>query len=370
VVHDELARLLGQNTHEIVFKGPAPHKIMLAGLQGSGKTTLAAKLAVHFLKNGRRPLLAAADIYRPAAVEQLRVLAASIGVPVFHEEGKTPVQLCAAASALAGREDRDLVIFDTAGRLHVDEEMMREAEAIAVNEKPDEILFVADAMTGQDAVNAASAFNARLHLTGVALTKADGDARGGAALSVLAVTGKPICFVSMGEKPADLEVFHPERMASRILGMGDIVTLVEKAQEGVDEEKARALEKKIMKSRFTLEDFRDQLGEIRRMGPLEQVLGMIPGVGGALKNLPVDGKALDRTAAIINSMTGKERTRPVIIDGSRRKRIAAGSGTTVTDVNRLLKQFEGMTRMMKGMGKMMGRMKRMGGVPGGFGLTR
>lgn len=370
VVHDEMVRILGQNAREIVFKGPSPNKIMMAGLQGSGKTTMAAKLAVHFTKKGRRPLLVAADIYRPAAVEQLKVLGASINVPVFHQEGKTPVQLCAEAVAFARLDNRDLVIFDTAGRLHIDEEMMKEAEEIAKNEEPDEIFFTADAMTGQDAVNAAVQFNNRLNFTGVALTKLDGDARGGAALSVLSVTGKPICFVGVGEKTGDIEVFHPDRMASRILGMGDIVSLVEKAQENIDEEKAAALEKKIMRSQITLEDFRDQLGQIRKMGSLEQVLSMIPGVGGAMKNMPVDEKAIDRITAIINSMTRKERIKPVILNGQRRKRIAAGSGTTVTDVNRLIKQFEDMQKMMKNMGKMMGKMKHMRGMMGNVGIGR
>jgi signal recognition particle subunit SRP54 len=370
IVHDEMVRILGQNAREIVFKGSAPNKIMMAGLQGSGKTTMAAKLAVYFLKKGRSPLLVAADIYRPAAVEQLKVLGASINVPVFHQEGKTPVQLCAEAVAFAKLDNRDLVIFDTAGRLHIDEEMMKEAEEIAKNEEPDEIFFTADAMTGQDAVNAAVQFNNRLHFTGVALTKLDGDARGGAALSVLSVTGKPICFVGVGEKTGDIEVFHPDRMASRILGMGDIVSLVEKAQENIDEEKAAALEKKIMRSQITLEDFRDQLAQIRKMGSLEQVLSMIPGVGGAMKNMPVDEKAIDRVTAIINSMTRKERIKPVILNGQRRKRIAAGSGTTVTDVNRLIKQFEDMQKMMKNMGKMMGKMKHMRGMMGNVGIGR
>ncbi|OGS35541.1 MAG: signal recognition particle protein [Elusimicrobia bacterium RIFOXYB2_FULL_49_7] len=370
IVHDELVHLLGSSAHELTFTGSTPHKIMMVGLQGSGKTTFSAKLALHFLKKGRRPLLVAADIYRPAAVEQLKVLGASIQVPVFYREGASPAELCAEASDAAFHDNRDLILFDTAGRLHIDEEMMQELDNIASQEKPNHILFAADAMTGQDAVTAATMFNARLDFTGVVLTKLDGDARGGAALSVRSVTGKPICFVGVGEKMAELEVFHPDRMASRILGMGDIVSLVEKAQENIDEEKAAQLEKKIMKSQLTLEDFRDQLQQIRKMGSLQSIMAMIPGMGGAMKDGELDEKMLDRTMAIINSMTKRERVRPVILNGSRRKRIALGSGTTVTDVNRLIKQFEQMQKMMKSMGKMMGKMKRMPNLMGHLNLGR
>jgi signal recognition particle subunit SRP54 len=368
VVHEALAGLLGGTAREPVFSGSAPHTIMMVGLQGSGKTTMSAKLALYFRKKGRRPLLVAADVYRPAAVTQLEVLGKSIEIPVFTGDKKHPVKVCRASAAYAKEHERDLVIFDTAGRLHIDDAMMNELEKIAGNEKPDEIFFTADAMTGQDAVNAALEFNKRLNFTGVVLTKMDGDARGGAALSVLSVTGKPIRFAGVGEKVDQLELFHPDRLASRILGMGDVVSLVEKAQETMDEEKAKKLEKKMLKAQFTFEDFKDQLAQIRNMGPLDQLLGMIPGIGKQIKGLNMDERAFDRIVAIINSMTKKERVRPAVIDGSRRKRIARGSGTSVNDVNKLLKQFFEMQKVMKNMGKMMGRVKEMKGLMGNLGL--
>lgn len=368
IVYDEMVKLLGGEGAPLAFAGSPPHKWMMVGLQGSGKTTLCSKIALFYRKKGKKPLLVAADVYRPAAIDQLEILGKSIAVPVFTGDRKNPVAICKEALAYAAKEGCDLIIFDTAGRLHVDDEMMNEAARISAEINPHEIFFTADAMTGQDAVNAASAFNQRLNFTGVALTKLDGDSRGGAALSILSVTGKPIRFAGVGEKPDALEVFHPERMASRILGMGDVVSLVEKAQEHVDQEAAKALEKKIVKAQFTLQDFKDQLVQIKKMGPLESLLKMIPGMGQQLKGLTVDDKAITRIEAIINSMTKKERTKPIIIDGSRRKRIAAGSGTTVNDVNRLLKQFFEMQKMMKKMGGMMGKMRGMQSMASRFGF--
>jgi signal recognition particle subunit SRP54 len=368
IVYDELARLLGGAGKPLAFTGSPPYKWMMVGLQGSGKTTLSAKLALYYRKKGRNPLLVAADVYRPAAIEQLEILSKSIAVPVFTGDKTDPIKICKEALSFGEKEGYDLIIFDTAGRLHIDDDMMNEAVRIRSEIQPQEIFFTADAMTGQDAVNAATAFNQRLQFTGVALTKLDGDARGGAALSILAVTGRPIRFAGVGEKVDALEVFHPERMASRILGMGDVVSLVEKAQENVDVEAAKALERKIVKAQLTLEDFRDQLVQIKKMGPLESLLKMIPGLGSQMKGLAVDDKALGRVEAIIGSMTHKERIRPVIIDGSRRKRIAKGSGTTVNDINRLLKQFSEMQKMMKRMGGMMGKMRGMQSMASRFGF--
>jgi signal recognition particle subunit SRP54 len=368
VVYDEMAKLLGGAGKPLAFTGSPPHKWMMVGLQGSGKTTLSAKLALFYRKKGRNPLLVAADVYRPAAIDQLEILGKSIGIPVFAGDRKTPVDICKEALAFGTKEGYDLIIFDTAGRLHVDDEMMDEVARIKAILEPQEIFFTADAMTGQDAVNAASSFHQRLQFTGVALTKLDGDARGGAALSILSVTGKPIRFAGVGEKVDALELFHPERMASRILGMGDVVSLVEKAQENVDEESARALEKKITRAQFTLQDFKDQLVQLKKMGPLESLLKMVPGLGSQMKGLTVDDNALTRVEAIINSMTKKERAKPVIIDGSRRKRIAQGSGTTVNDINRLLKQFSEMQKMMKKMGGMMGKMRGMQSMGSRFGF--
>ncbi|SRR3989339_83525 len=364
IVHNELTALLGGTSSEFSFIGPAPHKIMMVGLQGSGKTTMSAKLALYYRKKGKRPMLVAADVYRPAAIKQLEILGKSIQVPVFIGDQKNPVAICREATGQSEKEACDLIIFDTAGRLHVDAEMMRELEKIAAAEKPNEIFFTADAMTGQDAVNSAIAFNDRLNFTGVVLTKLDGDSRGGAALSILAVTGKPVRFAGIGEKIDQIELFHPDRLASRILGMGDIVSLVEKAQENIKVEEARELEKKMLRAQFTLEDFKNQLAQIKKMGPLDQLLGLIPGVGKQLKGLQVDEKAFSSIEAIINSMTKKERAKPVIIDGSRRKRIAMGSGCAVNEVNKLLKQFTDMQKMMKNMGKMMGNMKAGKGLMG------
>ncbi len=353
IIHDELIHLMGESDAPIHFAQIPPTVIMLVGLQGSGKTTLAGKLAAHFKSRHRRSLLVAADLRRPAAVEQLRVVGEQVGAQVYTAQGKNPVEVCVEGRELGRRQGFDVVILDTAGRLHVDEELMAELARIKDKTQPQEILFVADGMTGQDAVNTAQEFLRRLDFTGVVLTKLDGDARGGAALSIRAVTGKPIKFISLGEKFDALEKFHPDRMASRILGMGDIVSLVEKAQQSLDEEKARKLERRLRRQEFTLEDFYDQLQQIKRMGPLDQLLGMIPGVGGkALKGLSVDDRALVRIEAIINSMTPDERRRPHIINGSRRRRIARGSGTSIQDVNKLLKQFQMMQKMVKNMSRL------------------
>lgn len=347
IIHDELVQLLGETRAELRFAPLPPTVILVAGLQGSGKTTFCAKLAKHLKAKGRHPMLAAADIYRPAAVEQLKTLGSQIEVPVHFEHGKSAVQLAAEAVDHARKAARDVVILDTAGRMHVDEEMMREVETIKVRVNPTEILFVVDAMTGQDAVNTAKAFHDRLDYTGVVLTKLDGDTRGGAALSIRGVVQRPIKFASVGEKLDALEPFHPERMASRIIGMGDIVTLVEKAQEQYDQQKAQKLEEKIRKAQFTFDDFLDQLQQIKKMGPLQQVMGMIPGMNRIAASTNIDDNALVHVEAIIQSMTAEERTKPQIINGSRRRRIASGSGTTVQEVNKVLKQFAEMQRMMK-----------------------
>ncbi len=356
IIHDEMIRLLGETRADIAEASNPPTVILIAGLQGSGKTTFAAKLARLLKSKGRNPLLTAADVYRPAAVDQLKILAKQLDIPVYSEPGTDAVGIADRAVDFARSNARDTVIIDTAGRMHVDESMMEEVARIRDVTHPHEILFVVDAMTGQDAVNTAKAFHDRLNFDGVVLTKLDGDARGGAALSIRAVVQKPVKFIGIGEKLDALEPFHPERIASRILGMGDIVTLVEKAQSQLDQEKAVRLEEKLRKSRFDLEDFLDQLREIRKMGPIEQVLGMIPGMAKLPAGAQVDEGALGRTEAIIQSMTVEERSRPSIINGSRRKRIASGSGTTVQDVNRLLKQFEEMQKMMKKLTK--GKMRR------------
>ncbi len=358
IIYDELVRLLGTANVGITFSPLPPTIIMVAGLQGSGKTTFCAKLANHLKGQGRFPLLAAADIHRPAAIDQLETLGTQIGVPVFSRRGSDAVTTAREAVEHARQSARDVVIIDTAGRLHVDEEMMREAEAIKSAVTPHEILFVVDAMTGQDAVNTAQAFHTRLHIDGAVLTKMDGDARGGAALSLRGTVGIPIKFFGTGEKPETLDRFHPERLASRILGMGDIVTLVEKAQEQIDDQKAVQLEQKLRKAQFTLEDFLDQLQEVKKMGPLQQVLGMLPGMNRLPENVTVDERALVRIEAMIRSMTSDERRKPQILNGSRRRRIALGSGCTVQDVNKLIKQYEQMQRMMKTLGKG-GRMGRM-----------
>ena len=353
LVHEELVRLMGERNVGLDLPGPAPNVVMMVGLQGSGKTTCAAKLARLLKSRGRRPLLAAADVYRPAAVDQLIILGESIDVPVHHApEGTDPVDICTGAVARATAESLDPVILDTAGRLHVDDERMGEVERIQAAVSPSEILFVADGMTGQDAVTAASAFYERLQFTGVILTRMDSDTRGGAALSIREVSGVPIKFVGVSEKVEGLEPFHPDRMASRILGMGDVVSLVEKAQDAVDVDQALELQKKLRTASFTFDDFLEQLDQVRKMGPMDQLLQMIPGAGKALKGIQVDEDAFVYVEAIIRSMTYEERGNPRILNGSRRRRIARGSGCSIQDVNRLIKQFNTMQKMMKRMSRM------------------
>jgi len=351
IVNDELIKTLGEKAIPLAPIDRSPTVYMLCGLQGSGKTTLSGKLALDAKRKNKKPLLVAADIYRPAAVKQLKVIGDSISVEVFSLDGKKPPEICREAKKYAEKNFFDLVILDTAGRLHIDDELMAELDQIKNKVEPDEMLLVADAMTGQDAVNLAEQFHKRLDLTGVVLTKMDGDARGGAAISIRQVTGCPIKMVSTGEKLSDLEPFHPERMASRILGMGDIVTLVEKAQDSIDLEKAEKLEKKLRKNAFTLEDFYDQMQQLKKMGPLESIVGMIPGVGKALKGVQIDENGMKRVEAIIQSMTPYERQNPNIIDGSRKSRIAAGAGSSVQNVNLLLKQFFAMQKMIKNVNK-------------------
>ncbi len=356
IVHEELTSLMGDSARDIKFHNNRLNTIVLAGLQGSGKTTACSKLALHYRKQGQRPLLVACDIYRPAAVDQLKTLGKSLNIPVYSEEpGSKPQEIIKNALKVAKREDYSLVITDTAGRLHIDEDMMGELKDICKITSPDEIFFVADAMTGQDAVNVAAEFHKEVDFTGVILTKMDGDARGGAALSIREITGAPVDFVGVGERPDALEIFHPERMASRILGMGDIVSLVEKAQEVVDIENSKKLEKKIRKNAFSLQDFLDQLQQIKKMGSIQDLLAMIPGMGQQMGNMEIDPSGMKRIEAIIYSMTVKERDKPNIIDGSRRLRIAKGSGTSVQDVNRLLKQFDSMKSMMKKLNKITGK---------------
>ncbi|MCI0496452.1 signal recognition particle protein [candidate division KSB1 bacterium] len=353
IIHDELSVIMGASEASMALSGASPAIIMLTGLQGSGKTTLAGKLALYFKKQGRVPLLVAADIYRPAAVRQLEIVGEQVGVPVISEKSRSAVDICINAVEHGRTKGYDLLIFDTAGRLHIDQTLMQELLQIKQKTKPQEILFVADGMTGQDAVNTAKEFLNWLDFDGVVLTKMDGDARGGAALSIRMVTNKPIKFISTGEKLEALEKFHPERMASRILGMGDIVTLVEKAQDAVDKDQAEKLERKLRRQQFTLEDFYEQLQQIKKMGPLDQLMGMIPGIKSSmLKGLSVDDRSFVKIEAMINSMTREERQRPQIIDGSRRKRISGGSGTSVQDINQLLKQFQMMQKMMKNIGKL------------------
>ena len=348
IVHDELATLMGASASELELKGQ-PAVILMAGLQGSGKTTFSGKLAGMLRsKKGKKPLLAACDVYRPAAIDQLHVLGEQLGVPVYSErENKNPVEIAEHAIAEARRTGRDLVIIDTAGRLAVDEQMMQEIAAIKQAINPDETLFVVDSMTGQDAVNTAKEFNDRLDFSGVVLTKLDGDTRGGAALSIRTVVDKPIKFIGTGEKMEALDVFHPERMADRILGMGDVVSLVERAQEQYDEVEARRLQKKLAKNQFDFNDFLGQIQQIKRMGNLKDLAAMIPGVGKALKNIDIDENAFKGIEAIIYSMTPEERTNPSILNGSRRQRIASGSGTSVQDVNKLIKQFDETRKMMR-----------------------
>ena len=363
IVHDELAELMGGQAVDIETNG-SPAIILMSGLQGSGKTTFSGKLAQMLrTKRAKRPLLVACD--RPAAIEQLRVLGEQIGVPVYTEpENKKPVEIAQNAIKEARKQNNDLVIIDTAGRLAVDEEMMNEIAALKKAVNPQEILFVVDAMTGQDAVNTAKAFNDRLDFTGVVLTKLDGDTRGGAALSIRTVVNKPIKFVGTGEKMEALDVFHPERMADRILGMGDIVSLVERAQEQYDEEEARRLQKKIAKNQFDFNDFIGQIQQVKKMGNLKDLASMIPGVGKAIKDIDIDDDAFKSIEAIIQSMTPTERSHPEVLNSSRRQRIARGSGTSIQEVNRLIKQFDDMRKMMRMMtqgknpARMMGQLKR------------
>ena len=348
IVHDELAALMGGEHVEINIKG-SPAIILIAGLQGSGKTTFAAKLANYLkTKKSKQPLLVACDVYRPAAINQLKVLGEQIGVDVYtEEENKNPVQIAKNAIAYAKEKGRQVVIIDTAGRLAVDEEMMNEIAAIKKTISPGETLFVVDSMTGQDAVNTAKAFNDRLNFDGVVLTKLDGDTRGGAALTIKSVVNKPIKFVGIGEKMEALALFHPSRMADRILGMGDIVTLVEKAQEQYDVEEARLLQKKIAKNQFNFNDFLKQIQQIKKMGNVKDLMGMIPGIGKAVKDMDIDDDAFKSIEAIIYSMTPEERDNPKVLNGSRRKRIADGAGSDIQEVNRLIKQFAETSKMMK-----------------------
>ena len=370
IVHDELAKLMGGEATELNLKGH-PAIILMAGLNGAGKTTFSGKLAL-MLKNkkSKKPLMAACDVYRPAAIEQLKVLGEQMQIPVYSEpESKDPVQIALNAIHEAKAKGYDVVVVDTAGRLAVDEEMMQEIAAIKNAINPDETLFVVDAMTGQDAVNTAKEFNDRLDFDGVILTKLDGDTRGGAALSIRTVVNKPIKFIGTGEKMEAIDVFHPSRMADRILGMGDIVSLVEKAQEQYDEEEARRLQKKIAKNQFDFNDFMAQIQQIKKMGNLKDLASMIPGVGKAIKDIDIDDNAFKGIEAIIQSMTPRERTNPEILSSSRRQRIAKGSGVSIQEVNRLIKQFDQTRKMMKmvtgsKMGKMMANMPKMPNMPG------
>ncbi|MBY0504668.1 MAG: signal recognition particle protein [Bryobacteraceae bacterium] len=362
IVHEELVKILGQHQAKLRFANEPPSVIMMVGLQGSGKTTSTAKLAKWLVKQGRTPLLVSVDIYRPAAREQLAVLAREIKIPIWIGEAgeNRPSELVKGAKIEASRAGRDTILVDTAGRLHIDEELMVELDALKAQLNPTEILFVADAMTGQDAVKSAEQFHQRLAITGVVLTKMDGDARGGAALSIRTVTGQPLKFVGLGEKPDAFEPFHPDRAAQRILGMGDVMSLIEKVSEAVDQKHAEKMQQKLLDDEFTLEDFRDQLKQIRKLGPLENLLKMMPGMANMpkeMKNAKVDEKELTRIVAIIDSMTQGERNNPLLLNGGRRKRIAMGSGCTVQDVNNLVKQYQEMRKMMK---------KLTGGLAGGM----
>lgn len=354
IVHEELIQLMGGTTSKATFAPKPPTVYMLVGLQGSGKTTTSGKLGNLLRKQGKNPLLVACDVYRPAAVKQLQIVGDQLSIPVFSiDGGKNPVEIAKAAIEQAKSKQNDLVILDTAGRLHINEELMDELINIKSAVHPHEILLVVDSMTGQDAVNVAESFNGKLGVDGIVLTKLDGDTRGGAALSVKAVTGKPIKFAGMGEKLSEIEPFFPDRMASRILGMGDVLSLIEKAQEAFDEKKAMELEKKMRTMQFTLDDFLDQMQQLKKMGPLNQVLGMIPGMNTRdLQNIQVDEKVMLHMEAIIKSMTPGERSEPSVINGSRRKRIAAGSGTSIQEVNKVLKNFEEMKKMFKTMSEM------------------
>ncbi len=369
IVHEELTKLMGSNVKHLTINPNGPTVVMLVGLQGAGKTTNGSKLAGLQKRHGRNPLLVACDIYRPAAIQQLKVCGEKLGIPVFEKGTQDPVQTAKEAVLYARQRGHDMVFLDTAGRLHVDEALMTELKNIKETVKPNEIMLVVDAMTGQDAVNAAQSFNEWLDIDSVMLSKLDGDARGGAALSVRAITGKPIKFAGMGEKLEDIEPVHPDRMASRILGMGDVLSLIEKAEKAFDEKKAAELEDRIKSNKFTLQDFYDQLVQLKSMGSMQDLLAQLPG-GAGLRNVQLDEKAMVRNEAIILSMTAKERENPNIIGASRKKRIANGAGVKVEDVNRLLKSFDQMKSMMKqfsgpGMGKKMKRMRGFGGM-GGF----
>ncbi len=369
IVNEELTALMGSETKHITVSPNGPTVVMMVGLQGAGKTTNGSKLAGLMKKQGKNPLLVACDIYRPAAIQQLKVCGEKLGIPVFEKGQIDPVQIAKEAVLYARQHGHDMVFLDTAGRLHVDETLMEELKNIKAAVKPDEIMLVIDAMTGQDAVNAAQSFNEWLDIDSVMLSKLDGDARGGAALSVKAITGKPIKFAGMGEKLEDIEAFHPDRMASRILGMGDMLSLIEKAEQAYDAKKAAEMEERLKSNKFTLQDFYDQMVQLKSMGSMQDILAQLPG-GAGLKNVQLDEKAMGRTEAIILSMTPKERENPNIIGASRKKRIANGAGVKVEDVNRLLKSFDQMRAMMKqfsgpGMGKKMKRMGRFGGF-GGF----
>ena len=376
IVNEELCRLMGGENQKLNIGSKSPSVVMLVGLQGAGKTTNGAKLAGYMRRQGKRPLLVACDIYRPAAIKQLETVGAQLNIPVFQMGQTDPVQIAKAAVEHAKRHGNDLVFLDTAGRLHIDETLMDELKNIRDAVEPSEIMLVVDAMTGQDAVNAATAFDEALGVTGVMLSKLDGDARGGAALSIRAATGKPIKFIGVGEKLDMIEPFHPDRMASRILGMGDVLTLIEKAEQSFDEKKALEAAEKLRANRFTLSDYLDQMAQLKNMGDLSQLAGMIPGLDSkALKGAKFDDRAMARQEAIILSMTKAERENPAMLNSSRKKRIAAGSGTSVVDVNRLIKQFDAMQQMMKqfsgrNMKKMQKKMGRMGGLSGlgGFGF--
>ena len=369
IVNEELTKLMGSDQKHITINPNGPTVVMLVGLQGAGKTTNGSKLAGLMKRQGKNPLLVACDIYRPAAITQLKVCGEKLGIPVFEKGTQNPVQTAKEAVLYARQHGHDMVFLDTAGRLHVDETLMNELKEIKATVKPSEIMLVVDAMTGQDAVNAAESFNAWLDIDSVMLSKLDGDARGGAALSVKAITGKPVKFAGMGEKLEDIEPFHPDRMASRILGMGDVLSLIEKAEKAFDAKKAAEMEEKLRSNKFTLQDFYEQMVQMKSMGSMQDILAQLPG-GAGMKNLQVDEKQLARTEAIILSMTPKERENPNIIGASRKKRIANGCGLKVEDVNRLLKSFEQMQKMIKqfsgpGAGKKMKRMRGFGGM-GGF----
>ena len=368
IVNEELTRLMGSDVRHITINPNGPTVVMMVGLQGAGKTTNGSRLAGLMKRQGKNPLLVACDIYRPAAITQLKVCGEKLGIPVFDRGTQDPVQTAREAVQYARQRGYDMVFLDTAGRLHVDEALMQELKNIKAAVSPDEIMLVVDAMTGQDAVNAAQSFHEWLDIDSVLLSKLDGDARGGAALSVRAVTGKPVKFAGVGEKLEDIEPFHPDRMASRILGMGDVLSLIEKAEKAYDAKKAAEMEEKMRSNRFTLQDFYDQLVQMKSMGSMQDILAQLPG-GGAMKNVQVDERQMARTEAIILSMTPKERENPDIIQASRKRRIAAGAGVKVEDVNRLLKSFDQMRKLMKqfsgpGMGKKMKRMRGLGGFPG------